>query len=79
MPLLKGERPHLSLYPLYVRDLVGVTVIVTSIIKCNLIIEEALQLPTFALCPFLSYKLKIKNLFRNKTMLYGETQVSHDV
>lgn len=42
-------------------------------------------MPTLALSLLSSYKLEIKDLFRNKTVLYGgvlyggETQVSHDV
>ena len=82
MPPLKGVTPCLTLYPLYQRRGGG---------HCNsdqhyqmqpatVIIEDVLEMPALALSPLLSYKLEIKNLFRNKTMLHGgETQVSHDV
>lgn len=46
----------------------------------TVITEEVLEMPALAFSPLLSYKLEIKNLFRNKTMLYGgETEVPHDV
>lgn len=82
MPLLKAGRLHLSLHPLYQR-------LVRS--PCNgdqcyqmqpdtVIIKEVLEIPILALSPLLSYKLEIKDLFRNKTILYGgEMQMSYNI
>jgi len=67
---------------LFIRDLVGVFVSDQhyQMQPDAVIIGEMLEMPTLALSPFLSYKVKIKNLFRNKTVLYaGETQASYDL
>lgn len=82
MPLLKVGRPHLSLHPLYQRLVRG---------PCNgdqhyqmqpdtVIIKEVLEMPTLALSLLLFYKPEIKDLFRNKTILYGgETQIFYNI
>lgn len=46
----------------------------------TVIIKQVLEIPTLALSPLLSYKLEIKDLFRNKTILYGgERQMSYNI